>query len=298
MVNGLLKKKSFKKSIFYFFVCCVLGVMSGQNVFAKTDLDVGNTTIKENQVVEINKSLKNVIEENQKLSEANQKLQAEVDQAKNDHRSAQSETEKLKQDRDQLAESVRKTKDSNRQYLHEMKQMEEDYRQLQQVNEEYSDKLNSMEARSAKSDEEEGDEMLLASSTTNEDVKNREMKTMDLLTRIDAFNEADVKLKADAAKAHYNMGNIYFEKGEYEIAAREYYQAVTLMPDDPDAHYNLALVSGEYLNDIKTALKHYQMYLYLNPQAKDMDFVKEKIAHAQMLLDGKVNSRLEDKKKK
>src|SRR5204863_9933849 len=90
---------------------------------------------------------------------------------------------------------------------------------------------------------------------TGEEVKNREEKTIDLLSRIDAFTEQDQNLRSDAAKAHYNMGNIYFEKGEYEIAAREYYQAVTLMPNDPDAHYNLAFVSGEYLNDQKTALE-------------------------------------------
>ena len=92
-------------------------------------------------------------------------------------------------------------------------------------------------------------------------VKGREYHTLDLISNIDSYNINDERLRMDSAKAHYNMGNIYFFKGEYEIAAREYYQAVTLMPNDPDAHYNLAFISGEHLNDQKTALKHYQMYL-------------------------------------
>ena len=132
-----------------------------------------------------------------------------------------------------------------------------------------------------------------AATGDSQKIIDHESKTIDLLTQIDAFAEEDAQLRMDAAKAHYNMGNIYFQKGEYEIAAREYYQAVTLMPEDPDVHYNLAFVSGEYLHDFKTALKHYRMYLYLSPRAKDTYFVKEKIVHAKLVLDSAVDSPLE-----
>lgn len=134
----------------------------------------------------------------------------------------------------------------------------------------------------------------LHASVTSKEVMSREEKTLDLLTNIDAFTEENESLKLDAAKAHYNMGNIYFYKGEYEIAAREYYQAVTLMPDDPDTHYNLAFVSGEHLRDFQTALKHYQMYLYLNPKAKDKHFVRGKIMEAKLAIRSVVDSPLED----
>lgn len=124
-------------------------------------------------------------------------------------------------------------------------------------------------------------------------IRSREHQTLDLLSNIDTYNINDERLRADAAKAHYNMGNIYYQKGYYEIAAREYYQAVTLMPNDPDTHFNLAFVSGEYLRDFKTALKHYKMYLYLNPDAKDRAFVNEKIMHAQLEIRGSLDSILE-----
>ena len=130
--------------------------------------------------------------------------------------------------------------------------------------------------------------------TKQDKVLEREDKTLDLLSRIDAFVEEDERLRMDAARAHYNMGNIYFQKGEYEIAAREYYQAVTLMPDDPDSHYNLAYVSSEYLKDFKTALKHYRAYLYLNPDARDAAFVREKLYNAELMLKNMVDSPLED----
>lgn len=125
-------------------------------------------------------------------------------------------------------------------------------------------------------------------------VQQHEEKTLDLLSKIDAFTEEDKRLRMDSAKAHYNMGNIYFHKGEHEIAVREYYQAVTLMPNDSDSHYNLAFVSGEYLKDHKTALKHYQMYLYLKPDARDRPFVEKKILESKLVLRAMIDSPLEE----
>ena len=137
--------------------------------------------------------------------------------------------------------------------------------------------------------------MFLNISAEAEEVTEREAKTIDLLTQIDASAEEDERLREDSAKAHYNMGNIYYQKGELEIAVREYYQAVTLMPDDADSHYNLAFVSGENLKDYETAVKHYKMYLYLSPKAKDAYFVKEKILEAELKLKTVIDSPIDEK---
>lgn len=133
---------------------------------------------------------------------------------------------------------------------------------------------------------------------SSEDMADYENKTMELLAKIDAFTEEDPVLRMDAAKAHYNMGNIYFEKGKYEIASREFYQAVTLMPEDADAHYNLAYVSSEHLHDFRTALKHYKIYLFLKPTAADAHLVRGKIHEAEMALRSVVDSPLEEDAKK
>ena len=130
---------------------------------------------------------------------------------------------------------------------------------------------------------------------TSESVKvyETEKKAYDILSSLSSFKTIDERLILDTARAHYNMGNVYFNKGEFKLAAREYYQAVTLMPNDPDVHYNLAYVSSERLRDYQTALKHYRMYLYLNPGAKDSDFVHEKIVEANLFLNNVTNSPLE-----
>jgi len=70
------------------------------------------------------------------------------------------------------------------------------------------------------------------------------------------------------------------------------------MPNDPDSHYNLAFVSGEFLLDYKTALKHYRVYLYLKPDSDDAHVVRNKIAQTQLALEAITDSPLEKYKKK
>ena len=43
----------------------------------------------------------------------------------------------------------------------------------------------------------------------------------------------------DDAKAHYNLGNAYFESGKYKEAIESYKQAIRINPDYANAHYNL-----------------------------------------------------------
>jgi Ca-activated chloride channel homolog len=49
---------------------------------------------------------------------------------------------------------------------------------------------------------------------------------------------------ADAAlvqKAHYNLGNVYFDMGQYFDAIQAYQRVLLIDPDDEDARYNLEL---------------------------------------------------------
>ena len=288
MLKKYLKsKKGFLESLILLALIVFLPFNSSADDPAQLALnDYGDSFIKEKQVVEVNESLKNVIEENQILLDEKNKLELEVQRLKKEN----IDHKKTKQE---LSEDLEKTRSINRQYSKELSTLESKLSGMAGNNEELSEKKDGLaqdlRTQSSLAGQEE---VLLLASVKNEDVVDRESKTIDILSKIDAFSEQDERLKLDSARAHYNMGNIYFQKGEYEIAVREYYQAVTLMPDDPDAHYNLAFVSGEYLGDQKTALKHYQMYLYLNPGAKDAAFVREKILEAKLVLKSVVDSPL------
>ncbi|MEI8011229.1 MAG: hypothetical protein WCI27_01925 [Candidatus Omnitrophota bacterium] len=63
-----------------------------------------------------------------------------------------------------------------------------------------------------------------------------EKKAGEVLQKGGDLDPEDEKFKEELARAHYNMGNVYFERGEYQRAAVEYYQAVDLTPYDADGH--------------------------------------------------------------
>ena len=139
----------------------------------------------------------------------------------------------------------------------------------------------------------ESEKKEVAQEQSQQTTQELENKTNEMLAKGGDMDPQDQKFREELAKAHYNMGNIYFQRGEYQRAVVEYYQAVDLTPNDPDTHYNLAFVSGEYLGDQETALKHYQWYLYLKPDASDISAVKEKMVEAKLSLRSKIDSSLD-----
>lgn len=271
-----------KKKLFSPALVILIGLFAVVCLFS-----LNNNVYAQSQGMEVNKNLKNAIEENQKLINKTKSLEDEIRRLQNENALKDKKVEQIKGDRDSLIEDIKEVKKANREYL----------KNIQELGSVGGNAAAQATNAPSTYVDPSTKEMVLAAATTQE-VENMENKTLDLLSKIDAFAEEDETLKTDAAKAHYNMGNVYFQKGEYEIAAREFYQASILMPNDPDVHYNLAFVSGDYLKDFDTALKHYQMYLYLNPNAADQNVVKEKIVEAKLNLRSITNSVLDKKDKK
>ncbi len=133
-----------------------------------------------------------------------------------------------------------------------------------------------------------GEEQVLADAAFHDRVRSQKVISM-----LDEMSSEHETMREDEGKVHYNMGNIFFHQGHYGRARDEYRKAVQLVPHDANAHFNLAFVSSEYLGDFKTALTHYQQYLWLNPEAEDLHLVKEKIIAAQMELMGSIDSSLD-----
>jgi len=314
--ENVFNKKSFK-IVFSFLMLNIFIIGNAINSFALSTSDGSREKIKNRQIIELSKNFKNIIEENHRLLEHNQDLKQELERMRLNRRSEKDQFHSLKQDRDLLAKNYEITNETNMDYSRKLQNMQEQFSELKQGYEnkikelEYKLAMNTKRASSsrdlfkvAKVKKQESvtapfsKVFQLASRTTKQAASHKsfkkiEEKTTDLLSKIEAFTTEDEKLKLDSGRAHYNMGNVYFEKGDYEIAAAEYFQAVNLMPEDPDAHYNLAFVSS-HLGDYKTALKHFKMYLYLSPDANDRPFVNGKIIEAKLQLKTEINSILED----
>ena len=192
-------------------------------------------------------------------------------------------------EREQFVKEIRRVENLNRKYT---KEIEDVKALLAEKDADFQDRMKRLEDKIAKEqDTKKKEDVVLeqAQQTTKE----LEAKTDEMLSKGGDLDPEDQQFKEELAKAHYNMGNIYYERGEYQRCVVEYYQAVDLSPYDPDTHYNLAFVSGEYLGDQETALKHYQWYLYLKPDASDIPVIKEKIMQAKLHLRSKVDSPLD-----
>jgi Ca-activated chloride channel family protein len=67
-----------------------------------------------------------------------------------------------------------------------------------------------------------------------------------------AFKTANEEL---TAQAYYNLGNVYFEMGDYDDAAVAYRETLVRRPDDQDARYNYELALSRILPLTPTALE-------------------------------------------
>jgi tetratricopeptide (TPR) repeat protein len=76
-----------------------------------------------------------------------------------------------------------------------------------------------------------------------------------------------VKLKEmqpDNADARFNLGNVFFNKGQYGPAADSYREAIRLNGNLAHAHYNLGMALLR-LNDQKAADKEFQEAKRIDP---------------------------------
>ena len=192
-------------------------------------------------------------------------------------------------EREQFVKEIRRVENLNRKYT---KEIEEIKALLAEKDETFEKRMKQLENQLSQQ-QDSRNKSTVVEEQNQQTSKELEVKTNEMLSKSGDLDPDDQQFKEELAKAHYNMGNIYFERGEYQRAVVEYYQAVDLTPNDADTHYNLAFVSGEYLGDQETALKHYQWYMDLKPNAPDNNVVKSKIMQAKFHMRSKVDSTID-----
>ena len=199
---------------------------------------------------------------------------------------AEETPEQLKQDRDQFIKEIRRVENLNRKYTQDLDDVRSQMGGQQQ---DFESRMKLLEDK-IEMQKQKVSPQIADSLPPHGITAEMEEKTNEILTKGGDLDPEDEKFREELAKAHYNMGNIFYERGEYQRAVVEYFQAVDLLPYDADIHYNLAFVSSEFLGDQDTALKHYQWYLYLKPEAEDASLVREKILAAKLFLRAKIDT--------
>ena len=219
-------------------------------------------------------------------------LNKEVERLRNEKEYEAKRVEDMRLEREELIKEIRRSENQN---AKQTKEIEELKGMLADQQESVESRMKKMETdlKDAQEIKQKKSESQVETSLPSMNPTDVEKQANEILQKGGDLDPEDEKFKEELARAHYNMGNVYFERGEYQRSVVEYYQAVDLMPYDADAHYNLAYVSGEFVGDQETALKHYQWYLYLKPNAQDRKLVEEKIIGAKLVGRSHVQSRLD-----
>ena len=218
-------------------------------------------------------------------------LKKEIEKLRNEKDAEAKRVDEMRQEREQFIKDIRRVENLNQKYTKEIDDVRSQMADQQKA---FEDRMKKMESDVAESREIKAKEAAnVEPPVPGIPPTEVEKQANAVLQKGGDLDPEDEKFKEELARAHYNMGNVYFERGEYQRSVVEYYQAVDLMPYDADAHYNLAFVSGEYIGDQETALKHYQWYLYLKPNAADRKLIEEKMVTARLHGRSKVDTRID-----
>lgn len=112
------------------------------------------------------------------------------------------------------------------------------------------------------------------------ELKQASQKMDDLQRSTEVLRESS--LVRETAGMHYNLGNHFVETKRYDMAIREYLRTIELLPNDADAHYNLALVYDIYMNDYQAAINHYSRFIELKPGSENKNSIMSRINDLQL----------------
>lgn len=105
----------------------------------------------------------------------------------------------------------------------------------------------------------------LSAAYLNKALSQYHLKQFDLA--IQSLNDAE-KINALSPYSYNLQGVLAREGGNFSQAEKYYQKALTIWPDYPQAHLNLAVLFELYRGEFAKAKTHYQAYLLLKPNDK------------------------------
>jgi len=86
-----------------------------------------------------------------------------------------------------------------------------------------------------------------------------------------------LEVDRDYALAHFDLANLYDERGDRAKAEHHYEAALAASPNYADAHYNLALLF-QGSNQPMKAVQHWRAYLKLDPSSHWSNIARRELA--------------------
>jgi tetratricopeptide (TPR) repeat protein len=93
----------------------------------------------------------------------------------------------------------------------------------------------------------------------------------DLATAVQV-TEALVTLLPDEPEAHFLMGNVYNQANRFDQAIEQYQTVLRLDPDSSSAHTNMGVVHYK-MGDLETAIREYQAALQIEPDDAETHYL-------------------------
>ncbi len=264
--------------------------------------EVKGAVITEAEISKTSRALRQAIEQNKKLLEQNHQFEEQLRILRGQNRLDRNRTVSLEGQIEQLntqTEDVGKVKERYDERINELSErMQNREKELNTRIQELEDEMKKQEVLAQEQKKFVSYEEL---GITKDELDSMEVPEdriaqtlspaasgLDVVSMLSDMEETQKQIKEDEARVHYNMGNIFFHQGEYEQAAAEYQKTLEFNPEDANAHFNLAFVAGDYLKDFPMAIKHYEKYLFLNPNADDLPLVNEKVLEAKLYVRSQV----------
>lgn len=108
-------------------------------------------------------------------------------------------------------------------------------------------------------------------------IGNQMMDTNRFAEAVDAYTKA-LALDPKNVDVRVDMGTCYRNTGRPDIAVKEYRKAIEINPNHLNAHKNLGVVLAYDLRDRAGAVKEFETYLRLAPNAPDVAEIQREIA--------------------
>ena len=251
--------------------------------------------LSEEEILKINESLKRAIQQNRRLQEEKGKLNEELQTLRGEQRVQGGRVQAMEAQVEDYQKRIERTAQMKKEFEQTVSDLQNKIKVREEALldrvDELQKELTSKAEEKAVSEKEisgVGNGVSPASSADGKVLEAQETG-LDVIELLDEMEEMRRQMRVDEAKVHYNMGNIFFHQGRHDDAVAEYQKTLEIVPDDANAHFNLAYISGEFLHEYKTAVEHYQQYLFLDPGAEDAPLVKEKIIEAQLFVRTSMN---------
>jgi len=235
--------------------------------------------LREDQILQINESLRRAIEQNRRLQEEKKKLDDQLRTLRGEQRLQTNRLSQMEQEVATYQDQVMRAARMQQEFDLTVRDLRAKINAREEALVERINQLHEDLERRSQPQEPENAEVIVGEDG---EALPAPKDGLDVINLVDDLNQMQTQMREDEAKVHYNMGNIFFNQGKFDEALAEYEKALVLVPSDPNTHFNIAYIAGDYLHEYPRAIEHYQQYLYLNPGAGDAALVREKMIEAQL----------------